>query len=81
MSHCKHNHSYTSGRWKNPWDSGWRNWLMNFMLLLLLMFLISLAYLFSWKPKLDVCETYYRELPRLSCFMSNYGLPARESKH
>lgn len=35
-----------------------------------------------WTPfaKLEICSAYYPEVSRLSCFLSNYGLPQRGSK-
>lgn len=59
-------------REKNPWNEGWRLWVG---LLSVFIPIVALIYFFVTAPKLELCATYYRELSKWSCLMSNYGLP------
>lgn len=57
---------------KNPYDSGWRAWLIYGAFAILI---IGIIWLFKIGPKLELCKTYYKELSTWSCWLSDYGLP------
>lgn len=59
-------------KFKNPWDSGWRAALIYSIIAVIV---LSLIWLFGVGPKVEVCETYYKELSLRSCVFSRYGLP------
>jgi hypothetical protein len=64
-------------KYRNPWDYGWRN----FVMWVTLLSLVSAGiYFLKIRPKLEVCRVYYTELGRFDCLMSSYGLPTRSSK-
>lgn len=62
---------------KNPWDSGWRLFLSSMLVIFGVLGILILVNLFFIKSKLEICHTYYPEISTISCFVSNYGLPAR----
>lgn len=62
--------------YKNPWDSGWRFWLIFSVVMALIAIIIGLK---LWS-KNELCTTYYSDMNRLACFMSDSTLPQRTNR-